>query len=261
MANPSRLFLIASFPAALVSVYGLGLDLATRSWLPLLGLSLLVSWGWAELFSRRRQRPLDGGWILAAWLFALLLPPATPFGIAAVGLSFGLVFGCHVFGGTGRYLVNPALLGVIFISISYLPPPVPTEAHPGLAIASLIGCVFLIIRGAASARLIAGALTTVILASLFAGLAWQSHLTLGYFAFVLAFVATDPTTRPSTAGGCWAFGVLFGGVTIALRTLDPAEPEGSLPALLLVSLCVPLLDRISLAWPFGKKPAATGGDT
>jgi len=261
VALESRLFLIASLPAALISLYSLGIELGGTSWLSLLGISLVVGRLWAELFSRRRGLPLDGGWILTAWLFSLLLPATVPLGFAALGLSFGLVFGCHVFGGTGRYLVNPALLGVVFLAISY--PPLITVAEGGTAhsIASLLGAIFLIATRAVSARLVGGALAAILIGSLASGQPWLSHLLLGHFAFVLAFVATDPTTRPATAGGCWAFGALFGMLTIVLRTLDPVHPEGTLPALLLASLCVPLIDHIARVLPSKARHASAGGDT
>jgi len=233
-------------PAGLIVVYGLGTELAGTYWLPLLAVSLVMSRFWAELFSRWRDRPLDRGWVLAAWLYALLLPAQTPLGFAALALSFGLVFGCHVFGGSGRYLVNPALLAIVFLSVSYPNPLVAAaEVHLEQAIASLLGALYLITRGAASARIIGAALGAIIVGSLAVGLSWHWHFTLGNFALLLAFVATDPTTRPATAGGCWAFGALFGALTIVLRTAIPESPEGTWSALLLASLCVPLLDHIA----------------
>jgi Na+-transporting NADH:ubiquinone oxidoreductase subunit B len=225
-------------------------------WLPLLAISLAVSRFWAEVFSRGRARGLDTGWLAAAWFFALLLPPTMPLGYAAIALSFGLVFGCHAFGGTGRYIVNPALLGAVFLSISYpeleaatvFPASLPGSdggaAGPALALASLLGAAFLIWRRAISAPIVIGGLATFVAASALIGtLSWQ--LAIGTYAFMLAFIATDSTTRPRTSGGRWAFGALFGGLTIVFRTANPEHPEGSLAALLLASLCVPLIDRVA----------------
>jgi len=257
---PNRHILIASLPAALIGITSLGTDRILTHWLPLLGLALVVSRLWAELFARRRGRPLDAGWLVAAWLFALLVPAATPLGLAVVALSFGLVFGCHAFGGSGHYLVNPALLGVIFLAIGYPLDAAAPEIDSGLAVASLIGAVYLIAMRTASAQLLTGALAAVVTGAIVAGLPWHSHLTLGHFAFVLAFVATDPTVQPTTAFGRWAFGASFGALTVVLRTFDPAQPEGSLPALLLVSLCVPMLDRIARRLRTRTARTVPGGD-
>jgi Na+-transporting NADH:ubiquinone oxidoreductase subunit B len=79
-------------------------------------------------------------------------------------------------------------------------------------------------------------------------LPWQWHLALGSFAFALAFIATDPTTQPRTSAGRCAFGMLFGAMTVVLRTGNPEHPEATMFALLLASLCIPALDRISMLW-------------
>jgi Na+-transporting NADH:ubiquinone oxidoreductase subunit B len=52
-------------------------------------------------------------------LFALTLPPDTPFWIAAVGIIFGVVFGKGVFGGFGRNIFNPALVARCFVYVSF----------------------------------------------------------------------------------------------------------------------------------------------
>ena len=100
--------------------------------LPLLAVSLLVCFFWARLFSRLRGQPIDPGWHMAAWLFALMLPASMPLGFAALGLSFGFVFGSLVFGGTGRYFVHPSLLGLVFLGLAYPPLLAPDAWLPGV---------------------------------------------------------------------------------------------------------------------------------
>ena len=53
-------------------------------------------------------------WVTAA-LFGLSLPPTAPFWIAAVGVVFGIVFGKMVFGGFGKNVFNPAVVGRAFV--------------------------------------------------------------------------------------------------------------------------------------------------
>ena len=86
---------------------------------PLLLVAGGVSFFWASLFSRFRHRSIDPGWFVCSWIFVLLLPPALPLAYVVIAMSFGVVLGCHIFGGTGRYIVNPALLGALFLSFSY----------------------------------------------------------------------------------------------------------------------------------------------
>ena len=52
-------------------------------------------------------------------LFTLTLPPSVPFWIAAVGIAFGVIFGKCVFGGFGRNIFNPALVGRCLIYVSF----------------------------------------------------------------------------------------------------------------------------------------------
>ena len=56
---------------------------------------------------------------VSATLFTLTLPPATPYWVACVGIIFGILFGKMVFGGFGKNIFNPALVGRCFIYISF----------------------------------------------------------------------------------------------------------------------------------------------
>ncbi len=318
-----RRYVFASLPAAFVGIWNLGdrlrdvpaeaagiwqlglLDTVMQSpgatasvlasfalgacfFLPLLVTIALTSRAWAEIFARARGRSIDEGWFLSAWLYVLILPATMPLHYAALGFSFGAVFGCYVFGGTGRYIVNPALLGIAFLSISYPDLFAPNHWLPGSdalsswnavaiegveaavsggmswtalflgseigalgtssALAALLGVSYLIAQRIASAGIVAGALVGVLLTGAIVGeIPSLWHLALGNFAFVLAFIATDRTTKPSTGIGCWAYGVLFGVLIVVLRMIDPARPEATVSALLLASLCVPLIDHIANA--------------
>jgi Na+-transporting NADH:ubiquinone oxidoreductase subunit B len=71
------------------------------------------------LFAKLRQRPLDDGLLSIAWLYTLVLPATTPPLQVALGMAFGIVVGKQIFGGTGRYLVNPSILGIAFLVFSY----------------------------------------------------------------------------------------------------------------------------------------------
>lgn len=74
---------------------------------------------WQAAFAVARRRPVDDGLLYTAWFFALLLPATVPLYLVALGMSFGIVIGKLIFGGSGRYLVNPALLGAAFLVFSY----------------------------------------------------------------------------------------------------------------------------------------------
>lgn len=87
--------------------------------LPVFFVALAVGSIWDAIFSEVRGRLVDEGLLAFAWLFTLILPAGTPLYQAGLGMTFGMVVGKHVFGGSGRYLVNPAVLGVIFLLFAY----------------------------------------------------------------------------------------------------------------------------------------------
>ncbi len=59
------------------------------------------------------------GLLISGLLFPLTLPPTISLWQVAAGISFGIVIGKEIFGGTGRNLLNPALTARAFIFFSY----------------------------------------------------------------------------------------------------------------------------------------------
>ena len=121
------------------------------------------------------------------------------------------------------------------------------------ALACLLGGVFIVYTGVASWRIISGVLIgTVVTALLFnaAGstanpmfqMPWQWHLVLGGFAFGTVFMATDPVTACTTNTGRWIFGVLVGALTVIIRVVNLAFPEGIMLAILFANVFAPTID-------------------
>ena len=113
---------------SLVSILGLAYDPASIGacmfigllyFLPILLVALLTGAVWEVLFAQQRGRPVDEGLLSIAWLFVLILPATVPLYQVALGMTFAMVVGKAIFGGTGRYLVSPALLGMVFLIFSY----------------------------------------------------------------------------------------------------------------------------------------------
>lgn len=71
------------------------------------------------LFAKFRKKELDYGWMVTPLIFTLFLPPTLPLWMAVVGSSFGTFFGKSLFGGLGKNIFNPAVVGVLFITISF----------------------------------------------------------------------------------------------------------------------------------------------
>jgi len=70
-------------------------------------------------FAKFRKKKLDIGWFVTPMLFTLLLPPLLPLWMAGVGAFFGVFFGKAIFGGTGRTIFNPALVGILFLYVTF----------------------------------------------------------------------------------------------------------------------------------------------
>ena len=87
--------------------------------LPAFVVALLTGAFFEALFAKYRKRPVDDGLLAIAWLYTLMLPATASLLLVAVGMAFGLVVGKLIFGGSGRYLVNPAVLGIGFLVFSY----------------------------------------------------------------------------------------------------------------------------------------------
>ncbi|MCO4781515.1 MAG: NADH:ubiquinone reductase (Na(+)-transporting) subunit B [Candidatus Cloacimonetes bacterium] len=86
---------------------------------PLIILSYAVGGTWEAIFAVVRKHPINEGFLVTGLLFPLILPPTIPLWQAAIGISFGVVIGKEVFGGTGMNVLNPALVARAFCFFSY----------------------------------------------------------------------------------------------------------------------------------------------
>ncbi len=74
---------------------------------------------WEVLFAGVRNHEVNEGFFVTSFLYALILPATIPLWQVAVGISFGVVIGKEVFGGTGKNVLNPALVGRAFLYFAY----------------------------------------------------------------------------------------------------------------------------------------------
>ncbi len=90
-------------------------------YLPLYAVVFIVGGFWEALFATIRRHEINEGFFVTSILFSLILPPDIPLWQAALGISFGVVVGKEVFGGTGKNFLNPALVGRAFLFFAYAP--------------------------------------------------------------------------------------------------------------------------------------------
>ena len=264
--------------------------------LPIYAVTFAVGGFWEVLFATVRRHEVNEGFFVTSILFALICPPDIPLWQVALGISFGVVVGKEVFGGTGKNFLNPALTGRAFLYFAY-PAQISGDAvwtavdgfsgatslslaySGGMdavsqsltwldmflgfqqgsigetsTLAILIGGAVLLVMNIASWRIVAGVFVGMAAtATLFNmigsdsnpmfGVPAHYHLVMGGFAFGMMFMATDPVSASMTDAGKWAFGALVGVMTVLIRVVNPAFPEGIMLAILFANLLAPFIDH------------------
>lgn len=271
--------------------------------LPIILVSYAAGGFWEVLFAVVRRHEINEGFLVTGILFALVLPPTIPLWQVAVGISFGVVFGKEIFGGTGMNVFNPALVARAFLFFAYpgqisgssawvavdgytraTPLAVAASTAKGQSVvqalqdagysishmfygfipgsigetstlACLIGLAFLLTTRIASWRIVTGCVVGLLTMSgvfyLFQGpermaffaLPPYWHLVMGGFAFGAVFMATDPVSASATDAGRIIYGFLIGVLTVLIRVVNPAYPEGTMLAILFMNAFAPLIDH------------------
>jgi|SRR5690554_22137 len=263
---------------------------------PIYFVTFVVGGFWEVLFATVRKHEVNEGFFVTSILFALICPPTIPLWQVALGISFGVVIGKEIFGGTGKNFLNPALTARAFLYFAY-PAQISGDAiwtavdgfsgatalswaasggvdalnqHIGW-MSAFIGTVqgsvgetstlvvlasglVLLMMKIASYRIVGGVLIGMIATSLMFNLVGSEtnlmfavpaywHLVMGGFAFGMMFMATDPVSASMTDTGRWWFGILVGVMTVLIRVVNPAFPEGIMLAILFANLFAPLIDH------------------
>ncbi|MCP5131106.1 MAG: NADH:ubiquinone reductase (Na(+)-transporting) subunit B [Pseudomonadales bacterium] len=264
--------------------------------LPIYIVTFLVGISWEILFAIKRGHEVNEGFFVTSILFALTCPPDIPLWQVALGISFGVVIGKEIFGGTGKNFLNPALTGRAFLYFAYPAQmsgdavwtavdgytgatalsvvsaegmdalrqqwswmeafigSIPGSIGETSTLAILIGMGLLLVTRIASWRIIAGVMIGMVaLSTLFNligsdnnlafAMPWYWHLVTGGFAFGMVFMATDPVSAAMTDTGKWYFGILIGAMTVLIRVVNPAFPEGIMLAILFANIFAPLIDH------------------
>jgi Na+-transporting NADH:ubiquinone oxidoreductase subunit B len=87
--------------------------------LPIYITTFVVGITWEIIFASVRKHEVHEGFFVTSILFSLSCPPDLPLWMVAIGISFGVVIGKEIFGGTGKNFLNPALTGRAFLYFAY----------------------------------------------------------------------------------------------------------------------------------------------
>lgn len=119
--------IIALIPALAVSFYFFGLRFIAM---------IIVSYaagGAVEVaFAVIRKEDIAEGFLVTGMIFPMILPPTLPLWMVGVGVAFGVFVGKELFGGTGRNVFNPAIVGRCFLALAYPAPMSGNWIKPGL---------------------------------------------------------------------------------------------------------------------------------
>jgi len=296
---------VAGWRGDILALFGVGVDPNSLYdnfwhgfwyWFPIYAVVFVVGGFWEVLFASVRGHEINEGFFVTSILFSLIVPATLPLWQAALGITFGIVIGKEVFGGTGKNFLNPALTARAFLYFAY-PAQISGDAvwtavdgYTGATalsvaasggvealaeagytiqqsitgsiagsigetslIAIAIGAAFLLFTKIASWRIMVGVIAGVVATSLLFnvigsdsnpmfGLTPQWHFVIGGLAFGMVYMATDPVSASMTDSGRFWYGALIGVMTVLIRVVNPAFPEGIMLAILFANLFAPLID-------------------
>lgn len=156
----------------------------------------------------------------------------TPLPMKILGITAAILLGKHIWGGTGKNAINPAMAGVFIVLMLY-PVEMPLFSFSILFVpAMVLSLLFLRVRPFAGLAFIMGMLVSFAAGGVFS---WEKLITHGVFLFGTV-VLTDPTTvtyRP-------VYGAVFGFVA----GMIPFLLSGALIWVCAVILILNLLSRV-----------------
>jgi Na+-transporting NADH:ubiquinone oxidoreductase subunit B len=88
-------------------------------YVPIYMVVFVVGGLWEVTIATIRGHEVNEGFFVTSILFSLIVPASLPLWQAALGISFGVVIGKEIFGGTGKNFLNPALTGRAFLFFAY----------------------------------------------------------------------------------------------------------------------------------------------
>jgi electron transport complex protein RnfD len=215
-------------------------------------------------------------------LIALLLPTSTPIYALLLAVFIGVYVAKLVFGGYGYYIFNPALVGVLFVNISFASvitygdtPLLQLKAalegatlnfnlldllvgnYAAVAIGStsiivLTGLfIYLLITRVVDYRISGTFIGTIVVMSLIIGYISFGAGTISYTLvnlmtgltmFGAVFLVSESVTSPTSREAKLIYAVVVAIMTMLVRVIG-AEPEGVVFAVLLGNMITPFLNR------------------
>lgn len=242
---------------------------------------MAVEWAVTRFMLRRKSTLSDCSAMLTGILLALNLPSGLPLWMVAAGAVMAVGVAKMAFGGLGYNIFNPALVGRVFLLISF---PVAMTTWPvpladGVtgptilsatklgainpsdvdllpifvgntggsmgevsALALLLGFVYLLAVRVIRWQIPVSIVAGLVTIDLIAGYPPVTDILSGGLLLGAIFMATDYVTSPMTTKGMVVYGLLIGIITAVIRRWG-AYPEGMSFAILIMNGFTPLINR------------------
>ena len=231
----------------------------------------------------------DSSAIITGMLVAFNVPVTMPVWQAALGTVVAIVLVKQLFGGLGRNFANPAIVGRIFLFLSFsksmtnwtFPDAVSTATPLALmragdmaslpsmldmflgnragclgeasVLALLAGGIYLIVRKVITWHTPAAFIGTVFILSWIMGGSFTYavyQIMAGGLMLGAIFMATDYVTTPQTSSGRFVFGLGCGLLTVMIRQWG-SYAEGVSFAILFMNILTPYINKWTRHKPFG----------
>lgn len=276
-----RHVLVALLPAVFCAIYYFGLPAVG-----VLGVSVAVcvatEWSITKFLLRCPTTVYDCSALLTGVLLALNLPSDLPLWMVAFGAVMAIGIAKMAFGGLGCNIFNPALVGRVFLLISFpvamttWPMPFASDGATGptvltleslgqlspadvdirqlftgeiggsmgeiSALALIIGFIYLICMRVIRWYIPVAVVAGVAVVDLIIGWPVLADILSGGLLLGAIFMATDYVTSPMTRSGMLLYGVLIGIITAVIRRWG-AYPEGMSFAILIMNGFTPLINH------------------
>jgi len=276
-----RHVLIALIPAIACAIYLFGFPAVG-----VLGVAVAVcvatEWGITKFLLRRPTTIYDCSALLTGVLLALNLPANLPLWMVAAGSVMAVGIAKMAFGGLGCNIFNPALVGRVFLLISFpvamttwpLPLSVDGSTGPTIltleslgklspadldftklitgevggsmgevsALALVLGFIYLLCVRVIRWYIPVAVIAGVALVDILAGWPVLADILSGGLLLGAIFMATDYVTSPMTRSGMLLYGLLIGIITAVIRRWG-AYPEGMSFAILIMNGFTPLINH------------------
>ena len=265
------LVILALLPAYVVSVIEFGVGALITAAISVCA-CVLTEWFISRFMLKEQKQTIgDLSAVLTGLLLAFNLPSSLDWWIVLIGAVVAIGVGKMTFGGLGQNPFNPALVGRVFLLISF-PAQMTTwpvakgfatnylDAETGATPLYYLKHIVKTGDGSVVDQLPAlkdaflgamgGSLGEVCALALIIGglflictkvITW--HIPVSIIVTVALFAACTYVTSPMSAWGKIIFGIGIGFIMMVIRTWG-AYPEGMSFAILIMNACVPLLNKI-----------------